>query len=463
MTDTLSLTDSFGRALDDILARVRAFRGDVQAIAVACSGGLDSSALLHLAHDHASARNLKLFAFHVHHGLSANADAWLAHCEAECAQIGVRFDARRIALENRKRSGVEEAARIARYAALGEMCRAHDIPLLLTAHHRDDQAETVLLHLLRGAGVAGLSGMEEIHITSDLLGADTTAGRPLLAFSRAELAVFAEEKRIAYVEDESNADPRYTRNALRRHAIPVLEEWFPGFQSRIARTAQHAQAAQRLLSELAAGDLEACAAGREIDLTRLRLLGPDRIDNALRHWFRMNGTRMPSTAQLHEIRAQLLHAKGDAQVCVELPGCEVRRYKGRAYLGLRRADMLELTAQSMFSWAGEAAMHFEKFRGTLHFDRSDEGLEERWLRAQPLTLRYRTGGERLKLAANRPARSLKQHYQALQVPSWERQQPLVAIRERVLFVAGLGTDSRFMKAHPAGCVRLRWEAEDARK
>jgi tRNA(Ile)-lysidine synthase len=148
-----------------------AVRADVPspAIAVALSGGLDSMVLLRLAHAWALEHGVRLFAFHVHHGLSANADQWLAHCERCCAQLGVGFDHRRVTV-NKGKSGIEQSARKERYAALGEMCRVHGARLLLTAHHLDDQAETVLLQLLRGSGPAGLSGMDSANRAQSLLG-----------------------------------------------------------------------------------------------------------------------------------------------------------------------------------------------------------------------------------------------------------------------------------------------------
>src|SRR6478609_12175349 len=159
-----SLSDAFERALGHILTRVSTSDGckDVSelSVAIAYSGGLDSSVLLHMTQGYAITRAIRLFAFHIHHGLSSNADVWLTDCEHECVRLNVPFEGRRISLAEQRQRGVEEAARIGRYAALGELCRLHDVDVLLTAHHQDDQAETVLLQLLRGAGVSGLGGME---------------------------------------------------------------------------------------------------------------------------------------------------------------------------------------------------------------------------------------------------------------------------------------------------------------
>lgn len=455
-----SVIDAFERALGGIRARVCASDAS-SAIAVAYSGGLDSSVLLQLAHDYAAAHCVKLFAFHIHHGISSNADDWLAHCERECERLGIVFEARRIKLAKRDGSGLEEAARISRYAALGELCRMHHVRLLLTAHHQDDQAETVLLQLLRGSGVAGLAGMETANTAPDLLGdPDLIMARPLLALSRAELESFAASKEIAHIEDESNADTRYARNALRHHVMPAFAQYFPGFQQRMARTAQHAQSAQRLLNELAAQDLAACLDGDCMDIDRLRQLNSDRIDNVLRYWFSSRGVRMPATSWLSEMRLQLLDARADARLCITHADCHIRRHRNRVFLIPKREGETRNAVPLSFRWNGESRMHFAEFGGTLYADQSPEGIDADWLRSQSLVIRYRGGGERLKLAKNRPTRDLKHHYQALDIPFWERERlPLIVAGDDLLFAAGIGMDCRRFSTKSGTCIVFRWQPD----
>ena len=438
-------------------------------IAIAFSGGLDSSALLHLAHAHAQAHGSALFAFHIHHGISPHADAWLAHCERACAQLGVSFDARRVTLDKKSKSGTEEAARKSRYLALGELCREHGATLLLTAHHQDDQAETVLLQLLRGSGTAGLSGMDAANAAPELLGnPDLIMARPLLPVSRQMLAAYVAAHAIAFVDDESNADPRFARNALRHQVMPALARCFPGFQERFARSAQHAQSAQRLLTELATQDLAACLDGDCIDIARLRLFSFERSCNLLRYWFGLRKLRMPSTAWLSEMLSQLLEARPDAQLLVTHPDCHVRRYRERLFLtaklaelaGMRDTDELpgyEKLGQA-FVWQGAAQMDFPDYGGVLHFDAAEEGIDAGWLREQALTIDFRKGGERLKPAANRPSRSLKYHYQACDVPAWERARlPTVSAAAQLLFAAGIGMDCHHLSQGGGPRIRFRWQ------
>jgi tRNA(Ile)-lysidine synthase len=438
------------------------------AIAIALSGGLDSMVLLHLARAWAHERALPLFAFHVHHGLSANADAWLAHCERECAALGVSFDQRRVNVVKDK-SGVEHAARKQRYAALGEMCRAHGPKLLLTAHHLDDQAETVLLQLLRGSGTAGLSGMDSANHAQSLLGdGDIVMARPLLEAGRAALEDYARAHAIDWVEDESNADTRYVRNALRHQVMPALAQAFPGFQQRVARSAAHAQAAQRLLDELAAQDLAACLDADALDLAKVRPLGADRINNLLRYWFGTRGMRMPSTSWLEEMAAQVLQARDDAQLRVTHPECEIRRHRDRLFITQRLPDLagmrdkddigvLHREGQS-FRWNGEASIAFPDYGGVLSFDRAGRGIDAAWLRSRLLRIDFRQGGERLKLAANRPSRGLKAHYQSLGVPAWERERlPVVFAESELLYAAGIGMDCKRMSEVGDELIVLRWQ------
>lgn len=461
-----SLLDAFERAQDEMLARVSVSAAALSfspSIAVAYSGGLDSSVLLHLAHRYAASHGLALFAFHIHHGISANADDWLAHCESECAKLGARFNAVKVVLNDLDSGGIEQAARISRYAALGELCRRHQVPLLLTAHHLDDQAETVLLQLLRGSGVAGLSGMENANTAPDLLGdPNLVMGRPLLGVARAELERFAAVNRIVHIEDESNRDTRYARNALRHEVVPALALHFPGFQERFARAAQHAQSAQRVLTEVAAQDLAACKKGNCIDIGKLQEFSLDRIDNLLRYWFASIGVRMPSTAWLNEMRMQLFEAKEDAQLRVTHPDCEIRRHRNRIFVIPRLDDDAQRLQPVAFRWGGEAQIDFSAYGGRLYFDPVEKGIDAAWLRQQDLLIRYRSGGEKLKPALNRPTKPLKYHYQALDIPAWERLRlPLVCTGAgQLLFAAGIGMNWRDLPIGSEACIRLRWEAVD---
>ncbi len=453
------------RVLESVPARVFAFGAPghaEKAIAVAYSGGLDSTVLLHLAHAYAAPKGMRLFAFHIHHGLNARADDWLSHCREICGQLGITFEARRVTLNLQEGEGTEAAARRERYAALADMCARHGVGLLLTAHHEDDQAETVLLQLMRGAGVAGLSGMEVLGAIPGTEGETLPKLlRPLLAVSRQALESRAKKNHLAWVEDDSNQDDRYARNAIRLKVAPVLSLFFPGFERRVTRSAQHMQSAGRLLRALAEMDRETCRDGDTLDIARMVALGEDRFDNLFRFWLGEHGLRMPSAAWLKEAKTQLLDAREDAQVKLELEGAVIRRYRKKLlFLGKKEVDNPVLPEPlPPFRWQGELRIPVVAWGGEFRFDAAEEGVDAAWLRETSLQIKPYSGKAMLRAEKGRPTRNLKVHYQEKQVGAWERQRlPLLYAGEKLLFAAGIG-----MAASETGKgrnrVRISWVAE----
>ena len=423
---------------------------------MAYSGGLDSSLLLALAARYCRNSGRKLHAFHIHHGLSANADDWLAHCEEQAVSLGAHFDAMKISVQDTAQHGVEHAARVARYDALGQLCRRHKVRLLLTAHHQDDQAETVLLQLFRGTGLRGLGGMADAQDAHALLGEGLSLGRPLLECSRAELEQAASELNLRHIVDESNADTRYRRNAIRNEIAPVIEKSFPAFASTIARSSQHWQAAQRLLDDLAEIDEAQCAEGDALRLDRLAQLSADRADNLLRYWLLEQGAiQPPSAAQLSQLRAQLLHARADAHPSLHLCGLLLQRHGG---LLVADAPRLGEPPQQEVSiqWRGEREIEVPEWQGSITFETgASKGVCPLRLQVWPMLLRPRSGGERLKTDPQRPSRTLKNLFQESALPAQRRPWlPLAYVSGSLVFAAGLGMDVR--EADVGGGVRLGW-------
>lgn len=453
-----TLSERIERALEGILARVVVSGGG--AVALAYSGGLDSSVLLRLLADHCHRTGRTLHAFHVHHGLSPNADAWLDHCAKQASAAGVRFDSARVSLADSSGQGIEQAARVARYQALGELCRRHGVRLLLTAHHQDDQAETVLLQLMRGAGLRGLSGMAEVHEASELIGPGLLLGRPLLACSRDELAQLALALDIPHVIDESNDDVRYRRNALRHRVMPAIGAHFPGFAATVSRSAAHWQAAQALLDDLAEIDEARCAEGDALRIDCLSELSVERIDNLLRYWLSRQAPLPPSAAQLAQLRRQALSARDDAHPSVEFGGLCVQRHGG-LLVAMAHAHSRRLPPRhpQQIVWNGEPEIAVPDWQGSLCFEPgAGQGLCPVELRAGPILLCPRSGGERLQPEQQRPSRTLKNLFQESAVPAQQRPWlPLVYLGDRLVHAAGLGTDAR--AAQVAGGVRLTWRSE----
>ncbi len=462
---TLGQIDSvLKRHFSDVLSAIIADRvhANIQnGIAVAYSGGLDSTVLLRLTIDFARERSLPVFAFHIHHGLSLNADNWLVHCQSFCKEEKIAFSAIKVDVNKVGKLGVEAAARDERYRALGGLCAEKQLGLILTGHHQDDQAETVLLQLLRGSGVAGLSGMDLFNYAPGLLGnSDVLLARPLLNQSKQALVDHAAKNKIFFVEDESNLDSKFARNALRLQVMPMLSQISHSYTERIVRSAQHIQSAKKLLNELAQLDLAKFLIDDGLDLVQMRNLSNERVDNVLRFWLSSLQVRMPSTARLSEMRKQLFEARDDARITIHHDGIQIHRYKNKIMAEFQQLKDAEMIIPIEFAWDGESVMHFPQFYGSLHFERSCFGVDALWLQQQKLSLRPRQGGERLRLAANRPTRDIKSHFQTLKIPFWQRSRlPILCVDEKLLHTSFVGTEASFCQDGRTDLINFRWQAE----
>ncbi len=449
MSQSLALDKAFERALEAIPARV--LHGG---LAVAYSGGLDSTVLLHLAAEWARRRDIAIHALHVHHGLSPNADAWALHCQQVCAALQLPCQILRVQVMA-EGEGLEQAARHARYAALFSACHRLGACALLCAHHQDDQAETVLLNLLRGSGVAGLGGMHH-----DSLRGDTAVHllRPLLDQPRSALQAFAQARGLSWVEDESNQALHLRRNLVRHVLLPAVEEQFPAAASVLARSAAHLRSARNLLDQLAAIDMQANSReqGRALDLAGLSALPSERIDNVLRFWLRQQGSQVPGSARLEELRVQMLHAGQDRHPQWQLGNLLLLRSGGTIRIA---AAMPPPPAEEIsLNWQGESRLAVPAWHGALHFTATDSaGLPAAMLQ-NALRIAPRAGGERLQIHPRRPSRSLKNLYQEHALPAWQRPfLPLVYGADVLLFAAGLGMDCRPLQDGPG--YLLHWESD----
>lgn len=467
----LAVEIQFERALEAILMRV--FHGQDHnhetsantkegsgpvSVAVAYSGGLDSTVLLHLLWRYSKRNDISMFAFHVHHGLNRQADAWRDHCEEVCTALGIRFESRRVQVERHGKNGIEADARSKRYAALGDMCRKNGVILLLTAHHRDDQVETILFHLMRGTGMSGLSGMDSVICAPELLKDSAIClGRPLLSLSRENLSQWAGQNNLSHVEDDSNTDTDYTRNAIRHRMVPVMSDIFPGFQKRLTRMAEHVRLAHELLDRLGKEDLQACMiSGNRLDLARTESFDIARMDNLLRCWFGENGVRIPSAAWFAQAKKQMLGARPDAQISLQTDGHVIRKY--RTVLSVER-NMEKRTVPSgmfHFRWDGESSVCLKSWHGVLAFEESETGFDSDWLKKHALRIGPYRGNAELKLL-HRPTKKLKILCQEAGIPLWERLfLPLVFVGNELVYVGKLGPSAKFVRKGKK-CIRFVWK------
>ncbi|PRA18423.1 MULTISPECIES: tRNA lysidine(34) synthetase TilS [Pseudomonas] len=391
---------------------------------IAFSGGLDSTVLLHLLASLANIETLPpLSAVHVHHGLQAAADAWPAHCQSICDNLGVPLSVKRVRVQ--PGASLERAAREARYRAFAEVTGAGEV--VLTGQHRDDQAETLLFRLLRGAGVRGLAAMPA---QRPLAGGYLV--RPLLDVSREALEVYAHEHQLKWIEDPSNADPRFSRNYLRHRVLPALTERWPQAVTGLARTAEHLGEAQGLLDELALLDLQAASKASafpwlglpSLALAPLCELSDARQRNALRHWLAPL-TRLPDSdhwAGWHSLR----DAKGDAQPLWRLADGELHRCGQRIWwLPSTRSEFSDATV----SWPDP--QNPLELPGNGQLTLTGEAPEG------PLEVRYRQGGEILEVPG-RGRRDLKRLLNESGLPGFVRGRlPLLYQGEQLLGVPSL--------------------------
>ena len=401
-------------------------------LALAFSGGLDSTVLLHLLIEVNKVLLFQLSAHHVHHGLSPNADNWADFCQQVCLKLNIPFALSKVNINKNSGLGTEATAREARYKALLRPDADFICPdFILLAHHQDDQAETLLLQLARGAGVKGLAGMAAM--SGKLL-------RPLLDVPRSDLEAYAKQHHLTWIEDESNTDTALDRNFMRHKVLPILEKSYPSIRQTLSRSAQHMADANALLDELA--HFDAMQAGfvaetnTTIGLSTLKNLSEPRVNNCLRWWLSQNGLQMPSQQQLQQINQQLMHAKSDANIAIKLKeNLILKRYQNRAYL----VPNLPPNAPINLVWQGENMIDLPNKTQLIFSKKMGEGISLRKIENAPLRIKFREGSERFKPQLSRPHRSLKVMLQNANMPPWQREQlPLIFMDETLVIIPNMG-------------------------
>ena len=422
--------------------------GGVSALLVAYSGGLDSTVLLHLVRDYTQTRGLRVQAHHIDHALHSDSAAWNARCAEVAARFGVAYSAERLASAPSAGSSIEDWARHARYAAL--LAHTDAQTALLTAHHQDDQAETVLLHALRGSGPHGLAG-----IRAHGRCGDTRLLRPLLDESRAELRVYAQVHELTWMEDPSNAEQRFARNRLRAAVLPSLEHAFPGAAAALARVASLQGEVVQVLEALAdqiIGDAQT------LPLSCLRDSAPPLRPYLIKRWLARRGGPPPGRAQLEHILHDMLHARVDGAPAVVWRGAAVRRYDDRLFVTAARVPVPAAHSPGWSSpWPALVLKHGELSAQVV----ADHGLDARRLAQPSLNVRYRSGGERLRLHAGGPRRELKHLFQEWRVPPWQRASwPLLYVGDQLAVVPGYAVAAEFRIVAAGPGLRFIWQPRD---
>ncbi len=418
------------------------------------SGGMDSVALLDILAGLSIELQFSLRAVHVNHGISPNAPQWATFCESLCRSRQLPFALEQVSLNYDAGLGLEGAARQARYEALARQAAACDADFIVLAHHRDDQAETLLLHLLRGAGPRGLAGMPD---SRSIQGARATLLRPLLDVPRGDIEAHARATGLEWVEDESNQDAGLKRNFLRSRILPELDKAFPGASQAIVRSASNISEAGELLDVLAAEDIARIGSNDGLNAPSLLGLGEARARNVLRRWCEIHGAPWPGLAALKELLRQASLAGKAGSIHVRFGAWSFRLYRGTLYLEPILATVPEDFA---LTWQGEAELHVASLGGVLRFHPGDgDGLSVTRLHAGTVTLGLRRGGELLQPDGRRPHRTLKYLFQESGIPPWRRDRlPLVFCDGNLVSVPGVGIDCHWRAGPGESGMIVTWES-----
>lgn len=447
-------------------------RGD--RLVVALSGGIDSVVLLHLLVPLSASMGFRLSAVHVDHGISANAGKWSAFCRELCYGMSILLETTRLKIEREPGTSLEAVARDGRYQVFAKL----EADYVVLAHNQDDQAETVLLQLLRGAGVKGLAAMplvRDLPLGEELRDESLVAEvrrefpdaaslrdrprmlRPLLDASRREIEDYARENDLRWIVDESNEDVSFDRNFLRSEVFPLLEKRFPAYRATFSRASRHMAEASDLLDELAKADSAASVAAERLHIEDLRKLSLPRARNLLRYTLARRGAVLPSTVKLDEMLRQLLFSRCDANPHVIFGDVEMRCFRGTIHVGKAGPLLQDTSGEAVVppisvasvapvAWGGESELSLPHLGGVLSFKRENRvengaGIHMAKFSEQPVTIRIRQGGERLRPDCNRPRRSLKNLLREAALPPWERAAlPLIFSGDHLVCVPGLGID-----------------------
>jgi len=421
-------------------------------IFIAYSGGVDSHVLLHLCACTPSLKD-KIIAVYVHHGLQAAAESWPEHCQQIAAALGVDFQLLKVNAHATSGQSPEEAARDARYTAFKALLKKDDV--LLVGQHREDQLETVLLQLFRGSGLAGLSGMPE----RMALGEGVLL-RPFLNINKQAINDYARQQQLSWVEDPTNQCSDYDRNFLRNDVLPLLKQRWPAIDKTVARSAKHCADAQELVNEVAGQyfDLVFNQADQTLIMSQLNLQSLAHQKLIIRQWFAQIGLKMPSQDLVGRILDEVVGANEQSAPLISTQGFKIRRYRDKLYC----LPQAVIEIQQAKSWPNQQRSITIGNHQALSWIESSTGiLAEHWHAAQ-IEIKFRSGGEKIRLYGRTGHHSLKKLFQEAGISPWEREQmPLIYLNGCLAAVGDLWISAEFYAENPTACVRVVWQRQES--
>ncbi|MDD5320988.1 MAG: tRNA lysidine(34) synthetase TilS [Methylococcales bacterium] len=425
--------------IESALSQCKTFRH----IYIGYSGGVDSHVLLHLCAAITTLRD-KITAVYVHHGLQADAESWAIHCDKTAQSLGVDFKLLRVNAVAIQGESPEEAARNTRYSALKSLMCIDDV--LLVAQHREDQLETVLLQLFRGSGLPGLSGMPET-----MAFGPGVMMRPLLNVSRLAISDYARLHALDWVEDPSNQSNNYDRNFLRNAVIPMLKQRWPVCDKTVARSARHCADAQVLVSKAAEALFLSVfnSADKTLCIGQLQSYKSPQQQLIIRRWFQCLDLKMPAQAFVKRLQSEVIGARAGSDPVLSGQGYYVRRYRDKLYCLKQVAP--EILQESIWP-AGQTSVRVSDHQ-TLSCAPSSAGIcRELWQHAV-ITVKFRRGGEKIRLPGRKGHHALKNLFQEAGIPPWERESmPLVYLDDKLAAVGERWTSADFYSEKIQDCI-----------
>jgi len=426
---------------------------DSERIYIAYSGGLDSQVLLHCCASQVAFRN-KITAIHVHHGLQPEAERWVKHCAGQSRQLDIAFQCLRVDAKAVNGQSPEEAARDARYRALRSLIRAGDV--LLTAQHREDQLETVLLQLFRGAGLAGLAGIpKQMRFGKGYL------LRPLLPVAKWQIQEYARQHRLQWIEDPSNQEDDFDRNYLRNRVIPLLKQRWPALDKTVTRSGKHCAEAHHYLAQVGDNLLRSVYDPEQGTLYIKRLQEKSRFEQRqiIRAWFLELGLRMPSSQKVEQIRIGVVLARQDSCPQLQGKGFIIRRYRDRLYCLLNEMAIDRDYRMNWTRWQHELALPGNGC--LLALPTRQAGLSKACWESSRASVGYRQGGESIRLPGRSGRHGLKKLFQEKAIPPWIRNRiPLLYFDEQLVAVGDLWISAEFFRPEGSDNLRLQWLQND---
>ena len=424
------------------------YQGEQSEILLGLSGGLDSSVLLFLLAKMQAKFSFNLKAIHVHHGLNSSADDWLKFCRKKCKSLNIDFYNEKLKINRDSALGLEGEARKLRYEAIVK--RQNGIVVL--GHHQNDQAETLLLQLLRGSGLKGLSAMSEFDLKRNFW-------RPMLNIKRHTLEVYAKKYGIKYIEDESNQDEQFDRNFIRQKVLPLIQSRYPASIETISRSASNIAEGYNLNNLIAIDDSKnhMSADGKYLSIDGLKKLPKLRAINLIRWWLSLCNLLMPSKKNMDELYRQLKFIKKDSALNLKISKDKsVRAYHDKLFIV--NSEIKPSTYN--LKWSGEDELHLPNNTKLQFIRKNSGGLSLSKLGVKSLKIKSRSGGEKLKPFPDQPSRSLKYLFQNADIPLWERNQiPLVFAKKQLVAIPNLGIHHEYLSSEGEIGYQINWLRE----